>query len=201
MFNINSVYLISTLDSDYRVLPFSITLTSDITWVSFDPVISLIALVLLNQGRYTLQHFIYESSPLYFSIANIITLDASIYVYYIPPHSFFSSTQLIIIVHQFIFSLRYSIKIVTISTSLSNGIVQNIIEPTGDYILHNIVSTRNHIPHNIVFNSNISLSKHYLTIFLQYRSDVPMELILLIIPFFIAMYINGSFHLFHYKSF
>ena len=54
VFNFSSIPLISYPDPDYCVLLFSVSLPSEITWLSFDSVINSLEPILLRQGCRTL---------------------------------------------------------------------------------------------------------------------------------------------------
>ena len=82
VFSINLIPSILLPGTNYCVLFFSIVLPSNATWISFDLVIDSFASILLTQEYNTLQHFIYESNLLYFSIATIISPNASIFLLY-----------------------------------------------------------------------------------------------------------------------
>ena len=78
IFYLNSVLLIYTPDPDYCVSPFPMAPILDITWVLFDSAVNSLALVFLNQGCHSLQHFICESIDLNFSLTNIVSFGNSI---------------------------------------------------------------------------------------------------------------------------
>ena len=142
-----------------------------------------LAPVLLNQGYHTFQHFLCESHPLWFSLAKVISPDASTYfttLYHtlssLQHQLSLSSTNLSspsnIVSTQLEHSISLSNLIVhnrilpTVSSqldsfTLTHHIVQNSIVPIGQHISLNIVSLSNiNVPNNIVLNSIMPIYNH-----------------------------------------